>query len=91
MEITSRWAIFRDHALSKSRYFPRSEPEIRSMSGLQDQILLGIKLSFLQIRCIRECKVKGEKCNMDYNVNSVACEDPNACKDWYDYGQPECK
>ena len=68
-----------------------SEPEIRSMSDLQDQILLGIKLSFLQIRCFRECKVKGENCNMNYNVNSVECEDPNACKDWYDCGQPECK
>ena len=68
------------HTIGKSIFSEMgsdSEPEIRSMSGLQDQILLCIKLSFMQIRCIRECKVKGENYYMDYNVNSVKCDDPD--------------
>lgn len=61
-----------------------SEPGNRSMSSLQDQLLLGIELSFLQIQCIRECRVKGQSCYMDYTVNSVKCDDPNSCKDLSD-------
>lgn len=68
-----------------------SESGNRSMSSLQDQLLRGIELSFLQIRCYRECQVKGNGCDMNYTVNSVKCYDPNACNYWPDCLKPECK
>ena len=49
-----------------------SGPPSRSMSDLQQSLLMGLELSFLGFRC-NECFVKGESCSKKFSHNTIQC------------------
>lgn len=51
-----------------------SQPRNRSMSDLQDELLMGVELSFLHYRCSRECNVQGRYCHLNYIHSTLQCK-----------------
>ena len=49
------------------------KPGNLSMLDLQECLLLGFNLSFLQFRCQSECFVKGLYCSLNYRKNTIEC------------------
>ena len=48
-----------------------SEPPIRSMSDVQQSLLMGVELSFFRFRC-SEC-AKGQDCYLNFSDNTIQC------------------
>ena len=69
-----------------------SQPRNRSMSDLQDELLMGVELSFLHYRCSRECNGQGRSCHLNYIQSTLQCKIvPTVCD--YPIGciKPICK
>ena len=49
------------------------KPGNLSMSDLQEALLLGFDISFLDFRCESECRVKGLGCNVNFGEYTVQC------------------
>ncbi|XP_034710670.1 uncharacterized protein LOC117933422 [Vitis riparia] len=63
------------------------EPSNLSMSDLQDYMLLGLQLSFLELVCNRQCEMKGQACSStDFTASAFQCSNehiPNTTeKNW---------
>ncbi|KAL6321159.1 hypothetical protein AAG906_012931 [Vitis piasezkii] len=52
------------------------KPGNLSMSDLEEMLLLGLELSFLNFRCKSECEVKGLECDVNYGSHTVQCLKP---------------
>ncbi|KAJ9679811.1 hypothetical protein PVL29_021658 [Vitis rotundifolia] len=59
-----------------------SEPRNRSMSELQEELLVGLEISFLPYRCSSECHMEGQSCYMNFIENTIACVSNRGCGDW---------
>lgn len=65
--------------------------EVSSLSELQEELLLGLKLSFLPYRCSSECNKTNHSCYMNFNGNSITCRLNEGCFFWEGCVRPICK
>ncbi|KAL6321099.1 hypothetical protein AAG906_012871 [Vitis piasezkii] len=59
-----------------------SEPRNQSMSELQEELLVGLEISFLQYRCSSECHMEGQTCYRNFIKNTIKCVSDRGCWDW---------
>lgn len=69
-----------------------SQPRNHSMSDLQDELLMGLELSFLQYYCSRECNMVDRYCHANYTNNILQCDIVSTgCDDPFDCIKPICE
>uniref|UniRef100_F6H7E5 Protein kinase domain-containing protein n=2 Tax=Vitis vinifera TaxID=29760 RepID=F6H7E5_VITVI len=59
-----------------------SKPRNQSMSELQEELLVGLEISFLPYRCSSECHMEGQSCYMNFIENTITCVSNRGCGDW---------
>lgn len=68
-----------------------SKPRNQSMSELQEELLVGLEISFLPYRCSSECHKEGQSCYMNFIENTITCVSNRGCGDWSSCLKPTCK
>ena len=71
--------------------FTQPFKEVSSMSELQEELLAGVEISFLQYRCNSECKKENHSCYKNYDKSTINCVSHEGCRNWVRCLKPTCK
>ena len=62
--------------------FTQPFKEVSSMSELQEELLAGVEISFLQYRCSNECNKENHSCYKNYDKTTINCVSHEGCQNW---------
>ena len=71
--------------------FTQPFKEVSSMSELQEELVAGVEISFLQYRCSSECNKENHSCYKNYDKSTIHCVSHERCQIWVGCLKPTCK